>query len=172
MLIRQMETDKVTGKAEQGFSGIAIVTSGSIGSGHWIGDLLALFSVICLALMFTLLRKYQDVSRMAITGIGGLLLAGVMFFFATPSSYSINVWLIMGAMGLFTAPLGRVLSMVATRYITAAEVSMTLMLETVLATLWAFVFFSEIPPVESAVGGSLILITIFSYTWSEMKADQ
>jgi drug/metabolite transporter (DMT)-like permease len=152
--------------------GIGIVASGSLGSGHWIGDLLAVLSVVCLSLKFTLLRKYQDVSRMAITGFGGLLLAMVMLFFATPATYSVNTWIIMGIMGLFTAPFGRVLSMVATRYITAAEASMTLMLETVLATLWAFIFFDEVPPIASMVGGALILITIFTYTRSAMKDEQ
>lgn len=152
--------------------GIVIVASGSLGSGYWIGDLLAVFSVTCVALMLTLLRRYQDVSRMAVIGVGGLLLAMVMLIFATPSTYSVNTWVIMGGMGLFTAPFGRVLSMVATRYITAAEVSMTLMLETVLATLWAFIFFREVPPAASIVGGSLILITIFYYTWSAMQDEQ
>jgi len=132
---------------------------------------LAVFAVICLSMMFTLLRKYQDVSRLASVGLGGLLLAVVMFFFATPSSYSVETWLIMGMMGLFTAPVGRVLSMVATRHITAPEVSMTLMLETVLAPVWAFIFFTEIPPTTSIVGGVVILITIFIYTLVTMKND-
>ncbi|HAS6506885.1 TPA: EamA family transporter [Vibrio parahaemolyticus] len=152
--------------------GIGIVVSGSFSSGNWFGDALAVFSVICLSLMFTLLRKYQDVSRLASVALGGLLLAVVMSFFAEPSSYSANTWLIMAAMGLFTAPLGRVMSMVATRYITAAEVSMTLMLETMLAPVWGFIFFAEIPAATSIVGGSIILVTIFIYTFVTMKNDQ
>jgi len=144
--------------------GIAVVVSGSAGSGHWQGDLAALFSVSCLAVMLTLLRKYQDVSRMGAVGFGGFLLAFTMFFFTEPGNFSSDTWLIMGAMGLLTAPFGRVLSMVATRFATAAEVSMTLMLETVLAPLWAFIFFSEIPAATSLAGGAIILVTITAYT--------
>ncbi|MDN3680906.1 DMT family transporter [Vibrio tapetis subsp. quintayensis] len=152
--------------------GIGIVVSGSFSSGNWFGDALAVFSVICLSLMFTLLRKYHDVSRLASVALGGFLLAVVMSFFAEPGSYSANTWLIMAAMGLLTAPLGRVMSMVATRYITAAEVSMTLMLETVLAPVWGFLFFAEIPAVASIMGGSIILVTIFIYTFVTMKNNQ
>ncbi|PMG88345.1 hypothetical protein BCS96_04980 [Vibrio breoganii] len=152
--------------------GIGIVVSGSIGSGNLLGDALAMFSVICLSLMFTLLRKYQEVSRLASVALGGLLLAIVMSFLAEPSSYSLNTWLIMAAMGLLTAPLGRVFSMVATRHITAAEVSMTLMLETVLAPIWGYLVFSEIPASTSILGGVVILITILAYTFSELKAEQ
>lgn len=151
--------------------GISVVMSGSLGSGNLKGDLLALFSVSCVALMLTVLRKYQDVSRMGAVGFGGLLLAITMFFFTEPAIFSFNTWLIMGAMGLFTAPFGRVLSMVATRYATAAEVSMTLMLETVLAPVWAFIFFSEIPGFNSLAGGAVILITISAYTLHLSKQE-
>lgn len=151
--------------------GIVIVASGSLGSGSWIGDVLAVFSVTGLALLLTLLRKYQTLSRLAAVAFGGVLVAVGMFFFASPSEYRLDTWIIMGIMGLFTAPFGRVLSMVATRYITSAEVSMTLMIEAVLASIWAFIFFSEVPPTASVVGGSIILITIFFYTWSNMKNE-
>ncbi|MGI9277294.1 MAG: DMT family transporter [Endozoicomonas sp.] len=151
--------------------GIAIVVSGSFGPGNWIGDALAVFSTVCLALMFTLQRKHQNVSRMASVGLGGFLLATVMFLFATPSAYSASTWVIMGIMGLFTAPVGRVFSMVATRYITAAEVSMTLMIETILAPIWAFIFFSEVPALTSIFGGLIILITIAFYTFSTLNNE-
>ena len=54
--------------------------------------------------------------------------------------------------------------MVATRYATAAEVSMTLMLETVLAPIWAYIFFTEVPGASSLVGGAIILAAIAVYT--------
>ncbi|KIC35741.1 membrane protein [Leisingera sp. ANG-M7] len=146
------------------FAGIAVVVSGSTGTSNWFGDMLAVFAVSCLALMMTLLRKFPDVSRMGAVGVGGFLLALTMFFFTEPSAFSLNTWLIMGAMGLLTAPFGRVLSMVATRYATATEVSMTLMLETVLAPIWAFIFFTEVPGANSLVGGAIILVTIVAYT--------
>lgn len=152
--------------------GIAIVVSGSFKTGNWLGDGLAVFAVTCLSLNQTLLRKYQDVSRMASVGLGGLFLATTMFFLATPSTFSTSTWIIMATMGLFTAPFGRVLSQVATRYITAPEVGMILMIEAVIAPLWAFGFFGEIPPMASLVGGAIILGTILLYAISTAKQDQ
>lgn len=150
--------------------GIGIVVSGSFQSGYWQGDALALFAVVCLSLNQVQLRKYQQVSRMASVGFGGFFLMIVMAFFATPSSYSAETWLIMAAMGLLTAPFGRVLSQVATRYITAPEVGMILMLETVLAPAWALLFFDEVPPTASLVGGAIIFVTIAIYAYSAMKS--
>lgn len=146
--------------------GIVIVVSGSFETGNWLGDGLAVIAVTCVALNQTLLRKYQEVSRMASVGLGGLFLAVVMFFLATPSSFSTSTWIIMGVMGLFTAPFGRVLSQVATRYITAPEVGMILMMEAVFAPVWAFGFFGEIPPIASLIGGMIILGTVIVYAIS------
>ncbi|WP_353339447.1 DMT family transporter [Pelagimonas sp. KU-00592-HH] len=143
--------------------GIAIVVSGSFGAGNLYGDVLAFFAVTCVSLNQTLLRRFQSVSRMASVGMGGLFLAVVMFFLASPESFSLSTWIIMAAMGLFTAPFGRVLSQVATRYITAPEVGMILMLEAVFAPLFAFGFFGEVPPLTSFVGGTVILVTVFVY---------
>lgn len=155
--------------------GITVVAFGSLnGAGHvighatpssWMGDLMALFSVICLSLMFTLLRHFKNVSRLAAVGLGGLFLALFMSVFASPSQYSGQTWLIMALMGLLSAPIGRVFSMTATRCITAAEVSMTLMLETVLAIVWGLLIFNEVPSVWSLSGGLIILITVSIYTY-------
>jgi drug/metabolite transporter (DMT)-like permease len=59
--------------------------------------------------------------------------------------------------------------MTATQYISAAEVSMTMVLETVLATLWAFIFFNETPESNSLIGGGIILSAIIIYTWMTMQ---
>ncbi|WP_170560384.1 DMT family transporter [Ruegeria atlantica] len=144
--------------------GIAIVVSGSFGSGNLLGDALALIAVSFVSLNMVLLRRFQAVSRMASVGMGGLFLAIVMVFLATPSTYSASTWAVMAVMGLFTAPFGRVLSQVATRYITAPEVGMILMAEAVLAPLFAYGVFGEIPPLVSFAGGGVILVTLLTYT--------
>lgn len=149
--------------------GVFIVANGSVETGNLLGDLLALAAVFFLALIFVLLRKYQDVSRLGAVGLAGFMLALVMLPFATPESYSTNTWLIMAAMGLFSAPIGRALSMTATKYISASEVSITMVLDAVLASLWAFLFFGEIPPTNSMVGGAIILLSLTTYTWVSFR---
>lgn len=143
--------------------GIGIVVSGSIGSVHLAGDALAFFAVTCVSLNQTLLRKFKSVSRMASVGMGGFFLFVVMSFLATPSQFEASTWLIMAVMGLFTAPFGRVMTQVATRFISAPDVGIILMIEAVFAPLLAFGFFGEIPPLNSVLGGAIILATILIY---------
>ena len=143
--------------------GMVVVVSGSLGSGNLIGDALALFAVTCVSLNHTVMRRYKDVSRAASVGFGGLFLALAMYFFATPSTYDLDTWLIMAVMGLFSAPFGRVLIQTATRYITAPEVGMLQMIGIIISPFLAFGFFGELPPINSFIGGAIILLTILTY---------
>lgn len=149
--------------------GIAIVVSGSLESGRTFGDALAVLTVIFLSLNMTLLRHYKDVSRMASVGMGGFFLAVFMFFLAEPSSFTLNTWIIMGIMGLISAPLGRVMSQTSTRYITAPEAGVINLTESVIAPVWAFIFFQEIPAVTTVIGGGVILTSILIFILSTSK---
>lgn len=149
--------------------GVAIVVSGSVELGHWLGDFYAVLAVVFLSLNQTLMRRYQGVSRMASVGLGGMFLALTMAFFVEPMSYSARTWLIMGAMGLVTAPFGRVMAMQATRYISAPEVGVILMVEAVFAPLWAYGFFAETPAVTSVLGGACILGAALYYTCTSLS---
>jgi len=143
--------------------GISTVASGSLQSGTILGDLFAFSAVIFLALNGTLWRCYKNISRIVIVGLGGFFLALTMSIPAEPSTYSADTWIIMAAMGLFSAPLGRVLNATATRYIPAAEAAMIGLSSVILASLWAYLFFNEIPSLNTIIGGIIVISTITTY---------
>lgn len=150
--------------------GVAIVVSGSIQSPNLLGDGLALMAVVFLGLNGALLRRYKEISRTAIVGLAGFFLAAVMFFPATPSGYSLSTWLVMAAMGLVTAPLGRVLNGVSFRYIPATEAALITLSTTVFAPVWAYFFFREAPTATTLLGGVFILAAIVGYIqWTRRR---
>jgi drug/metabolite transporter (DMT)-like permease len=149
--------------------GIVVVVSGSLESGNLLGDCLALAAVVFLALNGTLQRKYKKMSRTAVVGLAGFFLAATLVFFADIGSFTASTWVIMGMMGLASAPFGRVLNAVATRYIPAAEAAMLNLSLSVFATLWAFLLFGEIPAAATLAGGGIILGTIAVYIAASVK---
>lgn len=149
--------------------GVSIIAINSLDTGNWFGDLCALLAVLFLSLNLVMLRKYQHVSKLAVVGLGGFLLALFMLPFVEPTNYAAETWIVMAVMGLFTAPIGRALAMTATKYINAAEISMIFLLETILATAWAYLFFQEVPPLNNVIGGVIILISLSFYTWKSFK---
>lgn len=143
--------------------GMAVVVSGSLRSGNIHGDLLALLGVTCLALNGALWRHFKAMSRLLVVGLGGLFMAVVMAVPANLSAIPARTWLVMACMGLLSAPLGRVLNAVSSRYIPAAEMATYALISPVLAPLWVFALFREQPPAATALGGTIIMGAIAAY---------
>ena len=73
---------------------------------------------------------------------------------------SVRTYVLLILMGTILGPTGRVAVSSATRYITAAEVSLVTPVETVAASLWAWLAFAERPPTTTFVGGAIILCAV------------
>ncbi len=71
-----------------------------------------------------------------------------------------RTYLLMVLMGTVLGPTGRVAVSSATRYITAAEVGLMTPVETVAASLWAWLAFAEQPPVTTFIGGAVVLAAV------------
>ncbi|WP_419787000.1 DMT family transporter [Pseudodesulfovibrio sp.] len=143
--------------------GIFLVMQGGLQSGHLWGDGLALITVTCLGLNGTLWRRYKSMSRMAVVGLGGLFIAVVMSAHADPGSYSPTTWLVMAIMGMGSAPLGRVLNAVSSRYIPASEMATIALSSVVLGPTWVFLLLGERPPLSTLSGGAVVLGAILLY---------
>jgi drug/metabolite transporter (DMT)-like permease len=143
--------------------GMAVVVSGSLRSGDVHGDALALAGVLCLAVNGVMWRHFKAMSRMLVVGFGGLFLAVTMFFLADVPAIPPRTWLVMACMGLLSAPAGRVLNAVSSRYIPAAEMATYALISPVLAPIWVFLLFREQPPAATLAGGTLILAAIAAY---------
>ncbi|HIL49024.1 MAG TPA: DMT family transporter, partial [Acidimicrobiia bacterium] len=65
--------------------------------------------------------------------------------------------LLMG--GLF-GPVARLCMSTATRHAPAAEVSMFTPVETVTASLWVWLWFDEVPPTPTFIGGALVVAAV------------
>lgn len=141
------------------FVGVLVVGYHSLGEGRLPGDLLALANAVLTGAGMTLLRRHRQVSRILILAISGGLLALAIFPFASPS-VSAHSLLVLGIMGLVQIPLSLYLVTEATRHISAADVSLFLLLETILAPLWALLFLGEGVPLATLAGGTLIMLTL------------
>ena len=57
----------------------------------------------------------------------------------------------------------------APRYITAAEVNLFFLLETILGPLWVWIVIKEQPSLETIIGGTVIIITIATHSILSLK---
>jgi len=62
--------------------------------------------------------------------------------------------------GLLTTPIARVLMGIGTKSLPASEVSLLMIIETIMAPIWVWLFLDEIPVTTTLIGGFLILVTL------------
>ncbi|WP_375137088.1 hypothetical protein [Arcobacter sp. CECT 8989] len=62
--------------------------------------------------------------------------------------------------GMFVSPISRVLMGIGTKELPASEVSLLMIIETIMAPIWVWIVLKEIPANSTFVGGAIILITL------------
>jgi drug/metabolite transporter (DMT)-like permease len=62
-----------------------------------------------------------------------------------------------------------VLVTIAPRYITAAEVNLFFLLETILGPIWVWFVIKEQPSIETLIGGIVIFVTIATHSALSLK---
>ncbi len=150
-------------------AGLLIVFAGSLGFGGWLGDLFALLAALALGANLTLLRRHGRVDRLAVVAGGGALACVLALLPASPAGVGGVSLFWLAVMGLVQMPLALALMAEATRYLPSAEVSLFLVVETVLGTWWVWVVLGEEPPPATLLGGTLILLTLLLHAWLGLR---
>lgn len=138
------------------FVGMTVIVAGSVGDPNLDGDLLAVAAVLAFSIGVNVWRRWPEMSRIVGLSMAAVLSVVIASFFASPLSLDGRAYLACVGMGLMN-PLGRLLHTNAPRYAPAAEVALFTPVETVAATLWAWLAFSEVPEVGTVVGALIII---------------
>ena len=98
-----------------------------------------------------------------------LLIALIALFFVDDLNIEGNDFFFIPAMCVFCVAIPFVLITLAPRYITAAEVNLFFLLETVLGPFWVWLVIKEQPSMETIFGGVVIILTIATHSFLALK---
>ena len=139
-------------------TGVLVVVSASIGEPHLVGDLLAIGAIVCFATNINVWRRYAEQSRFVGLALAAAVSLSISVWFAEPFGQDARVYLACAGMGLVFNPLGRLCHTSAPRYAPAAEVALFTPVETLAASAWAWLAFSEQPSSQTFVGGAVVMV--------------
>ena len=100
-----------------------------------------------------------------------IMLIAIIFMQNFPETLFVdqkNLYLII-AMGVFAVFIPLAMITLAPRYITAAEVNLFFLLETVLGPFWVWLVIKEQPSLETIIGGAIIILTIAIHSFIALK---
>ena len=138
-------------------SGILLFFNESLTASGLAGNLLALFSGFCLALMILFLRKQKDGSPVETVLLGNLMSAaiGIPFIFSeawTGSEVSIILFL-----GIVQLGIPFIIYSIVIKQLDAIEAVLIQMLEPILNPIWVALLIREIPSPLAMIGGVIVL---------------
>ncbi|MGX0976714.1 drug/metabolite transporter (DMT)-like permease [Roseovarius sp. MBR-51] len=129
------------------------------------GALAGLGVAMVLALNFVILRAQPQIPILLVIGLGAVL-AGTSGVIVTGPAMMLQgeVWAI-AICGLVILPVSFFSLSLASRYTHASNVSLLLLLETVLGPLWVWLGTGEGPTPMMLAGGVIVVVTLAIYLW-------
>ncbi len=140
--------------------GVAMVFVGEFETGSLFGTTAALIGAVGLGVHFVLVRLADPVDMSPAIGIAGLFIMAIGLTMASDVYLSPQQFGYLALLGLVLLPLSFVFLTRAPSYIPAPEVSLIILLETILGPLWVWLAIKEEPPLETIAGGTLIVLVL------------
>ncbi|OBZ96204.1 membrane protein [Pararhizobium polonicum] len=148
--------------------GVGLIVHDGLKSGNVFGDAMAVCSALLLALAIT-------VSRASGRDMGLVPLATAIFpcaigYLLSPSEGLVIAhpgWIMFD--GLIMIPLAFFCLATGPRYLSAPEVGMFYLLETILAPIWIWIVFTEVPTMQTLLGGAVLILALVGHSLWQIR---
>ena len=141
-------------------SGIIIMVGDSIAGGTLFGNIVALAIPINFAILVMIIRKNTKVDMVPAIFYSGIFSLIYGFFLAESFEFTKHdLW--MGfLLGVPQLAVSFICITIGSRTVESATVGILMLMETLCAPLWVWLFLNEIPPISVFIGGAVIISAI------------
>ncbi len=155
--------------------GIGLMVQAGLSLGQSFGNAMAFLAALFFALMLVIARRSGKDDVLGGTLVGGFccILIGTVMMGLLGLSLSIDprelsIILIMGAFGI---GIGIAFVTWGTGYLPAAEVSLLVLIESVLGPLWPWIFLGQAMTTYEMLGGALVLMSVVVFALSSKEKN-
>ena len=141
----------------------------SLKLGNFYGDFFGFVTAFGLACNANLARYAKNRDLVPSAVVGKLCVAIFAFIFVENFELIGNDIFYVPLMCIMCVAIPFVLVTIAPRFITAAEVNLFFLLETILGPIWVWLVIKEQPSMETIIGGSVIILTIAIHSFLALK---
>ncbi len=151
------------------FFAILYIFFDSLKMGNFYGDILGFITAIGLAVGAITIRSAKSKNLVPAAVVGKLFVASFALLFIENFVLQDKDLLIVPLMCILCVAIPFVLVTIAPRFITAAEVNLFFLLETIIGPIWVWLIIKEQPSIETLFGGIVIIITIAIHSFLKLK---
>ena len=157
------------------FGGIVLFFLGEISFGGMLGNFVAIFSGLCMAICFIVNGTIEIDARMTGILVAHLITAaigiplGLATYNTVVTSQDLILILILGVVQL---GIPYVLYAMAASRISPLSCSLIGMIEPLLNPIWVAVFYGEVPGLFALIGGGVVIVSVVVYNvWDEKQSS-
>lgn len=149
--------------------GVALIVHDGLESGNFFGDAMAACSAFLLASAITISRKSG--ANMGFVPLVTAVIPGIVALFMLPGgTFQVDQPIFILFNGLIMIPLAFWCLATGPRYLSAPEVGMFYLIETVLAPIWMWIIFIERPSNQTLIGGSILITALLAHSLWQMRS--
>ena len=151
-------------------SGIIIMVGDSISGGSLFGNIVALAIPINFAILVMIIRKNTKVDMVPAIFYSGIFSLIYGFFLAESFEFTKHdLW--MGfLLGVPQLAVSFICITIGSRTVESATVGILMLMETLCAPLWVWLFLNEIPPISVFIGGAVIISAIILKSFDKKQS--
>ncbi len=153
------------------FFAIIYIFFDSLKVGNLYGDILGFITAFGLALGAITIRSAKTKNLVPAAVVGKLFVASFALFFIESFVLIDRDLFIVPLMCILCVAIPLVLVTIAPRFITAAEVNLFFLLETIIGPIWVWVIINEQPSIETLQGGAIIVITLAIHSFLKLRKN-
>ena len=151
------------------FFSVVYIFYDSVKIGNFFGDIFGLITALGLAFNAIIIRYAKNRNLVPAAVIGKLFVAIFAIFFVENLRLGGIDLYVIPIMGVMCVAIPFVLITIAPRFITAAEVNLFFLLETIIGPIWVWMVIKEQPSIETISGGLIIILTIAVHSFLALK---
>ena len=151
------------------FIAVVYIFYDSIRLGNFYGDILGFITAIGLAVGAITIRSAKLKNLVPAAVVGKLFVATFALLFIESFVLVEKDLIIVPLMCVLCVAIPFVLVTIAPRFITAAEVNLFFLLETIIGPIWVWLIIKEQPSVETLQGGAIIIATIATHSFLKLR---
>ena len=139
--------------------------------GNFFGDLFGFITALGLAIGAIIIRSAKNRNLVPAALIGKLLVGLFALYFVESFKLLDKDIFIVPLMCVLCVAIPFVLVTIAPRFITAAEVNLFFLLETIVGPIWVWLVIKEQPSLETMQGGLVIIAAIAIHSYMSLKKN-
>ena len=140
--------------------GMIIMVGNSINQGTLLGNIISFAIPINFTILVMIIRKYPELDMIPAIFYSGIFSGIYGLFLSSSLTFSMNDILMGFLLGVPQLAFGFICVTIGTKTTQAVTVGLLMLLETIFAPIWVWMFLNEVPPSSVLIGGLIIILAV------------